>query len=150
MTQAELKEAMKDAMRAKDSVRLGVIRGLMAACTNEAVTKGKGPDGVLDEGEMLAIITRAAKQRKDSIEQFEKGGRPELAVGEKAELTIIMAMLPAQMSQDEIVAAAKAKAAELGVVDKTGANKLMGMLMKDLKGRADGNDVKAVVDNLFA
>ena len=77
MTQAELKEAMKDAMRAKDSVRLGVIRGLMAACTNEAVTKGKGPDGVLDEGEMLAIITRAAKQRKDSIEQFEKGGRPE-------------------------------------------------------------------------
>jgi len=150
MTQAELKEAMKDAMRAKDSVRLGVIRGLMAACTNEAVTKGKGPDGVLDEGEMLAVITRAAKQRKDSIEQFEKGGRPELAVGEKAELTIIMAMLPAQMSQDEIVAAAKAKAAELGVVDKTGANKLMGMLMKDLKGRADGNDVKAVVDNLFA
>ena len=150
MTQAELKEAMKDAMRAKDSVRLGVIRGLMAACTNEAVTKGKGPDGVLDEGEMLAIITRAAKQRKDSIEQFEKGGRPELAVGEKAELTIIMAMLPAQMSQDEIVAAAKAKAAELGVVDKTGANKLMGMLMKYLKGRADGNDVKAVVDNLFA
>ena len=149
MTQAELKEAMKDAMRAKDSVWLGVIRGLMSACTNEAVTKGKGPDGVLDEGEMLAVITRAAKQRKDSIEQFEKGGRPELAVGEKAELAIIMAMLPAQMSAEEIVAAAKAKAAELGIADKSGANKLMGMLMKDLKGRADGNDVKAVVDNLF-
>jgi len=150
MTQAELKEAMKDAMRAKDSVWLGVIRGLMSACTNEAVTKGKGPDGVLDEGEMLAVITRAAKQRKDSIEQFEKGGRPELAVGEKAELAIIMAMLPAQMSAEEIVAAAKAKAAELGIADKSGANKLMGMLMKDLKGRADGNDVKAVVDNLFS
>ena len=149
MTQAELKEAMKDAMRAKDSVRLGVIRGLISSCINEAVAKGKGPDGVLDEGEMLAVITRAAKQRKDSIEQFEKGGRPELAVGEKAELAIIMAMLPAQMSQDEIVAAAKAKAAELGVADKTGANKLMGMLMKDLKGRADGNDVKAVVDGMF-
>ena len=149
MTQAELKEAMKDAMRAKDSVWLGVIRGLMSACTNEAVTKGKGPDGVLDEGEMLAVITRAAKQRKDSIEQFEKGGRPELAVGEKAELAIIMAMLPAQMSAEEIVAAAKAKAAELGIADKSGANKLMGMLMKDLKGRADGTVVKAVVDNLF-
>ena len=150
MTQAELKEAMKDAMRAKDSVRLGVIRGLMAACTNEAVTKGKGPDGVLDEGEMLAVITRAAKQRKDSIEQFEKGGRPELAVGEKAELAIIMAMLPAQMSAEEIVAAAKAKAAELGIADKSGANKLMGMLMKDLKGRADGNDVKEVLQSLFS
>ena len=61
-----------------------------------------------------------------------------------------MAMLPAQMSQDEIVAAAKAKAAELGIADKSGANKLMSTLMKDLKGRADGNDVKAVVYNLFA
>ncbi len=150
MTQAELKEQMKDAMRAKDTVRLGVIRGLISACTNEAVTKGKGPDGVLSEEEMLAVVTRAAKQRKDSIEQFEKGGRPELAVGEKAELAIIMSMLPAQMSHDEIVAAAKAKAAELGVADKTGANKLMGTLMKELKGKADGNEVKAVVDSMFA
>lgn len=150
MTQAELKEAMKDAMRAKDAVRLGVIRGLMSAATNEAVAKGKGPDGALTQDEMLAVIVRAAKQRKDSIEQFEKGGRPELAVGERAELAIIETMLPAQMSQEEIVAAAKAKAAELGVTDKTGANKVMGSLMKDLKGRADGTAVKAVVDGLFA
>jgi hypothetical protein len=150
MTQAELKEAMKDAMRAKDSVRLGVIRGLMAAASNESVTKGKGPDGVLTEEEMLGVVTRAAKQRKDSIEQFEKGGRPELAEGEKAELAILMAMLPTQMSKEEIEAAAKAKATELGVTDKTGANKLMGALMKDLRGKADGNDVKAVVDAMFA
>ena len=150
MTQAELKEQMKDAMRAKDSVRLGVIRGLISACTNEAVAKGKGPDGILDESQMLAVITRAAKQRKDSIEQFVNGGRPELAEGEKAELAVIMSMLPAQMSHDEIVAAAQAKAAELGVADKTGANRLMGVLMKDLKGKADGNDVKAVVDGMFA
>lgn len=141
---------MKDAMRAKDSVRLGVIRGLMAAASNESVTKGKGPDGVLTEEEMLGVVTRAAKQRKDSIEQFEKGGRPELAEGEKAELAILMAMLPTQMSKEEIEAAAKAKATELGVTDKTGANKLMGALMKDLRGKADGNDVKAVVDAMFA
>ncbi len=150
MTQAELKEAMKDAMRAKDSVKLAVIRGLITAAMNEAVTKGKGPDGILDEGEMLSVITRASKQRKDSIEQFEKGGRPDLAEPEKAELAIIQTMLPAQMSHDEIVAAATAKAAEMDVTDKTGANKLMGMLMKDLKGRADGNDVKVVVDGMFA
>lgn len=150
MTQAELKEAMKDAMRAKDSVRLTVIRGLMSACTNEAVTKGKGPDGVLTEDEVLTVITRAAKQRKDSISQFEAGGRPELAEGEKAELAILQTMLPAQMSKEEIEAAAKAKASELGITDKTGANQLMGTLMKDLKGRADGNDVKAVVDAMFA
>lgn len=150
MTQAELKEMMKDAMRAKDTVKLGVVRGLMAAATNEAVTKGKGPDGVLTDEEMLTVVSRAAKQRKDSIEQFEKGGRPELAESEKAELAVLETMLPAQMSLEEIVAAATAKATEMGVTDKTGANKLIGMLMKDLKGRADGNDVKAVVDGMFA
>jgi len=150
MTQAELKEQMKAAMKAKETVKLNVIRGLLSAMTNEAVTKGKGPDGVLDEEEVLTVISRASKQRKDSIAQFEAGGRPELAVGEKEELAIIEAYLPAQMSQDEITAAAKAKAAELGVTDKTGANKLMGSLMKDLKGRADGTLVKAIVDQMFA
>jgi uncharacterized protein len=150
MTQAELKEQMKDAMRAKDSVRLSVIRGLLTACTNEAITKGKGPEGVLSDEEVLSVISRAAKQRKDSISQFEAGGRPELAEGEKAELSIIETMLPAQMSQDEIAAAAKAKAAEMGVTDKTKANQLMGALMKDLKGRADGNAVKAVIEGMFA
>jgi uncharacterized protein len=150
MTQAELKEQMKDAMRAKDQVKLNVVRGLISAMTNEAVSKGKGPDGVLSDDEVLTVITRAAKQRKDSIAQFEAGGRPELAEGEKAELAIIETMLPTQMSRDEIVAAATAKAAELGVTDKTGANKLMGMLMKDLKGRADGTVVKEIVDSMFS
>lgn len=150
MTQAELKEMMKDAMRAKDQVKLSVTRGLIAACTNEAVTKGKGPDGVLTDEEVLAVLSRAAKQRKDSIAQFEAGGRPELAASEQAELAIIETMLPAQLSQQEIEAAAKAKAAELGVTDKTKANQLMGALMKDLKGRADGTVVKAVVEALFA
>lgn len=149
MTQNELKEQLKDAMRAKDATRLAVIRGIMTAATNELVSSGKGPDGVLTEDEMLTVITRAAKQRKDSIEQFEKGGRPELADAEKAELSILQTMLPAQMSHEEIVAAAQAKAAEMGVTDKTGANQLMGMLMKDLKGKADGTDVKAVVDGMF-
>ena len=139
---------MKAAMKNKETVRLAVVRGLIATLTNEAVAKGKGPDGALSEDEVLTTLTRAAKQRKDSISQFEAGGRPELAQNEKEELAIIESMLPAQMSHDEIVAAAKAKAAELGVTDKTGANKLMGMLMKDLKGRADGTAVKAVVDNL--
>lgn len=150
MTQAELKEQMKDAMRAKDTVRLSVIRGLISAMTNEAVSKGKGPDGVLSDEEVITVLSRAAKQRKDSIEQFEKGGRPELAVTEKEELAIIETMLPAQMTREEIVAAAQAKAAELGITDKTKANQLMGMLMKDLKGKADGTIVKEIVDGMFS
>jgi uncharacterized protein YqeY len=149
MTHQELKEAIKDAMRAKDAVRLSVLRGLSAAATNEAVTKGKGPDAMLSDDELMSVILRASKQRKDSIEQFEKGGRPELAEGEKAELAILETFLPAQMSHDEIVAAAKAKAAQMNVADKTGANKVMGALMKDLKGKADGTVVKGIVENLF-
>jgi uncharacterized protein YqeY len=149
MTQADLKEMMKDAMRAKDAVKLGVVRGLMSAMTNEAVSKGYGPDGQLNEDEVLTVVMRAAKQRKDSISQFEAGGRPELAEGEKAELAVLETMLPAQMSRDEIAAAAAAKAAETGVTDKTKANMLMGALMKDLKGRADGTIVKEVVDAMF-
>lgn len=150
MTHPELKEAIKDAMRAKDAVRLAVLRGISAAATNEAVTKGKGPDGMLSDEELMSVIMRAAKQRKDSIDQFTAGGRPELAEGEKAELAVLETLLPAQMSREEIVAAAQAKATEMGVSDKTGANKLMGMLMKDLKGKADGTLVKEVVDGMFA
>ena len=150
MTQAELKEAIKTAMKARETTKLNVLRGISAMVTNDLVAKGRGPEGTLTEDEMLALIIRASKQRKDSIQQFEAGGRPELAVGEKEELAIIETLLPAQMSQDEIVAAAKAKAAEMGVTDKSGANKLMGMLMKDLKGKADGTAVKAVVDSMFS
>ena len=149
MTHGELKAGIKEAMKAKDTVRLGVLRGLVTAAMNESITKGKGPDGMLSDDEVMTIIMRAGKQRKDSIEQFEKGGRPELAEGEKAELVIIEAMLPAQMSREEIETAVKAKATELGVADKTGANKLMGVLMKDLKGKADGTVVKDVVSTLF-
>lgn len=150
MTQQDIKDAVKAAMINKETTKLTVLRGLMAACTNEAIAKSKGPDGTLTEDEVLSVVMRAAKQRKDSIEQFEKGGRPELAASEKEELAILETMLPAQMSREEIVAAAQAKAAEMGVADKTGANQLMGALMKDLKGKADGNVVKEIVDGMFA
>ena len=153
MTPNDLREAMKDAMRAKDSVRLGVIRGIMTAVTNELVAKGGKPTDVLPEEDIMALVRRASKQRKDSIEQFEKGGRSDLAETEKAELTLIEAMLPAQMPEEEVLALAKAKATELSITldeaGKTKANQLMGALMKDLKGLADGTVVKKVVDGLF-
>jgi len=141
---------MKDAMRAKDTVRLSVIRGILTMVTNDLVAKGNKPTDTLPEDDIMALVRRAAKQRKDSIEQFEKGGRADLAETEKAELVILESMLPAQMPEDAVRAAAVAKAAELGITDKTKANKLMGALMKDLKGKADGSVVKAVVESLFA
>ena len=150
MTHLELKESIKTAMKAKDTVRLGVLRGLSAAATNEVVAKDRKPAEILNEEELMTVIMRAAKQRKDSIEQFENGGRPELAESEQAELEILQTLLPAQLSREEIEKAAKEKATALGVTDKSGANKLMGMLMKDLKGKAGGTVVKEVVDSLFS
>ena len=149
MTHQELKDGIKEAMKARDVVRLSVLRGLSAAATNEVVSKGRKPDEILNDDELLTVVMRAAKQRKDSIEQFTQGGRADLAEGEKAELAVLETLLPAQMSRDEVLQAVKAKATEMGVTDKTGANKLMGALMKALKGKADGNVVKEVVSTVF-
>ena len=104
-------------------------------------------DGSKDK--TLEVIRRGVKQRKDAIEQFEKGGRADLAESEKAELALLQKYLPAQMNESEITPLVEAKIKELGVQDKTGAGKLLGALMKDLKGKADGAMVKAVVDKLL-
>ena len=136
-------------MKAKDPVRLAVMRALSAACTNELVAKQRGPDGVLTEEEVMGLISRSAKQHKDSIEQFRAGGREDLVASEQAELDILTSLLPAQMSREEIESLVKAKIAEQGVTAEQ-KNQFMGGLMKELKGRADGALVKEVVDASFA
>jgi len=150
MTHQELKDAVKAAMKNKDLDRLSVLRGILASATNELIAKGQKPDEGLGEEDLMAVMRRAAKQRKDSIEQFEKGGRPELAESEKRELVIIEEYLPVQMSEEDIRTAVEAKAAEISIQDKSGTNQLMGSVMKDLKGKADGVLVKKVVDSLFS
>ncbi|MES2623085.1 MAG: GatB/YqeY domain-containing protein [Patescibacteria group bacterium] len=147
--QETIKSQIKEAMMAKDTVRLSVVRGLSSAVTNELVTKGKMPTDELSDEDTLAVIRRQVKQRKDAIDQFIAGGRPELAEDEKAELAILEAYLPAMMPEDEVKAIVLAKQAELGVTDKKDAGKLMAEVMKDLKGKADGTVVKAAVDGLF-
>ncbi len=148
--QQTIKDQIKEAMKAKDQVKLAVVKGLSAAFTNELVTLGRMPTDELSDEEALNVIRRAVKQRKDSIQQFEAGGRPELAEGEKAELAILETYLPAMMPREEVMAFAKAKMAEMGTVDKSKAGMFMGVLMKDLKGKADGDVVKSVVDELLA
>lgn len=145
-----LKKSIPDAMRAKDAAKLQTLRSLTTAMTNEVVAKKRKPDEFLTDEEALAVVKRAANQRKDSIEQFTKGGRPELAEPERLELTIIESYLPAQMSREDIEVAVRAKMAELGVTTKADANKLIGALMKDLKGQADGTVVREVIDSLLA
>ncbi len=148
--QTNIKDQMKEAMKAKDQVKLGVVRGLSSAFTNELVKLGKMPQDELGDEDALAVIRRAVKQRKDSIEQFEAGGRPELAESEKAELAILETYLPAMMPREEVRKIAEAKMAEMGGIDKSKAGMFMGTLMKELKGKADGDIVKSVVDELLA
>ena len=144
-----IKAGIPDAMRAKDQVRLRTLRSLATAMTNEVVAKKRKPDEFLTDDEALAVLKRAANQRKDSIEQFTAGGRPELAEPEQEELAVIESFLPAQMSREEIEAAARAKMAELGITEKKDVGRFIGALMQDLKGKADGGEVKAVVDSLL-
>src|SRR4051812_31078050 len=100
--QLTIKEEIKKAMLAKDPVRLNVMRGISAAFTNELVAKGQKPQDELKDEDGLAVIKRMVKQRKDSIEQFTKGGRADLANDEKAELAHLETFLPATMSKDAI------------------------------------------------
>ena len=114
----ELRESLKTAMKAKDAVTLTTIRSIMTACTNELVATGKTPQDQLDDAGILAVIKRLAKQRKESIVQYEAANRPELAEPEKLELAVLEAYLPTLMTQEELRPIAEAKKAELGITDK--------------------------------
>lgn len=149
MLHEQIKGGIKEAMMSKDTVKLEVLRGIVTACTNELVAKGKKPQDILTDEEVLAVITRLSKQRKDSIEQYTKANRPELVEEEKSQLSVLETFLPKMMSTEEITSIASAKKAELGITDVAKKGILMSALMKDLKGKADGMDVKNVVDSLF-
>ena len=140
---------LKDAMRAKDEIRLRTIRSIITACTNEAVATGGTPQDVFDDEKVLAVIARLAKQRKDSIEQFKAGGREDLAENEAIELKVLEEYLPNMMEKDAIRPLVEAKIKELNITDKSGTGQLIGALMRDLKGKADGTDVKAVVEEIL-
>lgn len=139
-----IRNQVKDALRAKDQVRLDVLRSLIALFTNELITKG---GDVLDDESALALIKRSVKQHKDSIEQFDKGGRKDLSDKERAELVILEAYLPAMMSREDIRKHIEAKLAGKPL-DKATSGKFVGEIMRELKGKADGVDVKATVDSL--
>ena len=146
----QIKSDIKEAMKARDEVRLSTLRGALSAFTNEIVAQKKKPDEMLPDTDALKVIKRLANQRKDSILQFTNGGRPELAESEQKELAILETFLPQMMSEADIHAVAEAKKTELGITDSAKAGQLTGMIMKELAGRADGGDVKKVVDSLFA
>ena len=142
----QITEDMKTAMRAKDSERLGTIRLLLAACKQKEVDERV----VLDDVAVVAIVDKLIKQRKDSIEAFQKAARTDLADKEAAEMKILLAYLPARMSAEEVSAAVKAIVAELGATGPGDMGKVMSAVKAQLAGKADMGQVSAAVKAALA
>jgi len=147
--QQQIDSDLKDAMRAKDATRLGVLRMLKSALKYAAIEKS-GPEAELADAEATQVIRKQAKQRQDSIDSFEKGGRPELAAKEKQELEILNSYLPQQLSAEELSQLVRETIASLGATSKA----QMGMVMKELQtkaaGRADGKTLSQEVQRQLA
>ncbi len=138
---ADLKQAMKD----KEKDKLRVLRSLKSKLLEKEISERKGGEGELSDEQTIEVLMKAAKQRKESIEQFEKGDRNDLADAEKEELEIIDSYLPKMLSEDEVRDKAKEKIEELGAEDMSDMGQVMGILMQELKGKAEGSVVSKVV-----
>lgn len=146
----KIQQQMQDALKARDELRLSVLRGMISAFTNELVATKRTPQEKLADDEVIAVITRLAKQRKESITQFNAGNRPDLAEKEEKELSILQEYLPEMISMDEIKKVVEEKKSSLGVEDKSKMGMLMGAVMGELKGKAEGNDVKQAVEEALS
>jgi uncharacterized protein len=135
---------LKEAMRAKDVTKLGVLRMLKSALKYSAIAKSDA-EAELSDAEAVQVIRKQAKQRQDSIESFEKGGRAELADKEKQELAILNTYLPQGMSPDELAKVVRETIAELGATSKAQMGAVMKALQSKVGGRADGKTLSAEV-----
>ena len=143
----QLMSDFKDAMKAKDEVRKNTISFARAAVKQYEIDNRKELD---DEG-IVAILAKQVKMRKDALSDFEKAGRMDLADAYKQEIEVLQKYLPAQLSADEIRDIVKATAAELGIEGgRQNMGKLMGAVMGKVKGVADGNDVRKVIEEFLA
>lgn len=132
---------LKEAMKSGSVERVGVLRMLNAALQNRQIEKGK--DAVLTDDETMQVLSREAKKRRESIEAFQKGGRPDLAEKEKTELAFIESYLPKQMTKAEIVLAVEKILNRL--TDKSNQGLVIKAVMQELKGKADGKMISEVV-----
>ncbi len=137
---SELKESLKSG----DLLRRDTLRLLFGAIKNVEIEKKKKEEG-LDDQEVLEVIKKAIKQRKDSIEQYKKGGRNDLADKEKKELEILSAYLPAQMDEEKVREEIRKIISDLGASSQKEFGKVMGMAMKKLSGQTEGDLVKKIV-----
>ena len=142
--QERLDSDLKEAMRARDAAKLSVLRMLKSALNYAAIAKS-GTEAELSDAEAVQVIRKQSKQRQDSIESFQKGGRAELAAKEKEELSILNAYLPQAMSADELAAAVHETIAEVGATSKAQMGTVMKALQVKVAGRANGKTLSQEV-----
>jgi uncharacterized protein len=147
--QSQVDNDIKDAMRARETVRLNALRMLKAAMKNAAIEKG-GAESVLEDAEAAAVIRKQIKQRQDAIEGFEKGGRTELAAGERAEIEILAAYLPQALTPEQVVELVKEAIAEAGATSKQQMGAVMKIATAKAAGRADGKTLSTAVQELLS
>ena len=142
----KLTDDLKEAMHAGDKVKVGVIRLLMSAVKNAEIAR-QAPS---TDGDILGVIAREVKQRQESIEAFKLGNRQDLVDQEAAEMAVLQSYQPEQMTVAEIEAAAKRIIQEVGAVGLHDKGKVMPKLIAELKGKADGREINAVVTRLLS
>ena len=144
--QERLLEDLKDAMRQKDELRRSTLRLIRADIQNEEIALHKS----LDDAGVTNILSRQARQRQESIAEFQRGDRSDLVEREEAELAIIRQYMPQQLTRDEITELARQAIAEVGATGASDMGKVMGRLMPQLRGKAEGGEVSQVVTELLA
>ena len=142
----QLSTDLKEALKAGDERRKSTLRFLMAAIHNVEIEAGHE----LDDGSVAGVIAKQVKQRRDSIEEFRKGAREDLMAKEEAEMALLLAYLPEQMSREEITEAARRVIAETGASAPGDKGKVMPVLINQLRGRAEGRQINEVVTELLA
>jgi uncharacterized protein len=146
--QSQVDNDIKDAMRARETVRLNALRMLKSAMKNAAIEKG-GAETILDDAEASGVIRKQIKQRQDAIEGFEKGGRLELAATERVEIEVLSAYLPAALSPDEVTALAREAIAEAGATARQQMGAVMKIATAKAAGRVDGKTLSQAVQKLL-
>lgn len=143
----QIQSDLTTAMKARDELKIGTLRLLLSALKNEKIDMGKDQ---LEDTEVVRIIQRQIKQRQDSIGHYMTGGRKDLAEQEMREVEILKSYLPAMMSEADILNIIQKKKTELNITDKSGLGRLMGEIMKEVTGKADGNLVSQLVAKSFS
>jgi hypothetical protein len=147
--QQKIRMNLISSMKEKNEIETTVLRALITAFTNELVSRGRKPQSEVSDELATSVILKQMKQRRDSIEQYTRAGRSELAQREEQELKILEEYAPKMMEREEITEIARNKKGELKINDKSKIGILIGILMKDLRGKADGGLVKEIVQSLF-